>query len=68
MKTATALQRGKSATETVDVQWQHSFPLPLLPRFPPPPRPTKSLSKKRKTQQEQDKEKGFNTEDEISIT
>ena len=33
-----------------------------------PPSPMKSLSKKRKIQQEQDEEKGFNTEDEISIT
>ena len=32
-----------------------------------PPSPTKSLSKKRKTQQEQDEEKGFNTEEEISV-
>ena len=32
------------------------------------PSPMKSLSKKRKIQQEQDEEKGFNTEDEISIT
>ena len=33
-----------------------------------PPSPTKSPSKKRKIQQEQDEGKGFNTEDEISIT
>ena len=33
-----------------------------------PPSPMKSLSKKQKIQQEQDEEKGFNTEDEISIT
>ena len=33
-----------------------------------PPSPTKSLSKKQRIQQEQEEEKGFNTEDEISIT
>ena len=33
-----------------------------------PSSPMKSPSKKRKIQQEQDEEKGFNTEDEISIT
>ena len=64
---ATALQkRQKSATETVDVQWQHSFPLPLLLQSPPPPPPTKS--KKQRIQQEEEEERGFNTEDEVSIT
>ena len=33
-----------------------------------PPSPTKSLSKKQRIQQEQEEEKGFNSEDEISIT
>ena len=36
--------------------------------IPPPPSPMKSLSKKQRIQQEQEEEKGFNTEDEISIT